>query len=64
MPRSDEPVPPLSVDEPIVSETDPGLGRRSPVLEQQRRASGGLSDDSPENPVRDSNPIRVTRTSK
>jgi hypothetical protein len=43
---------------PFVDEANPGLGRRSGWLEQQRRDSGGLDDSSPENPVRDDNPIK------
>lgn len=42
---------------PWADEASPGLGRRSGLIESQRRTSGGLSDDSPENPVRDSNPL-------
>lgn len=45
---------------PVANENAPGLGRNSKLLEQQR-ANGGLSDDSPENPVRDDNPLRITR---
>lgn len=43
---------------PFADEANPGLGRRSGWLEQQRRDSGGLDDSSPENPVRDDNPIK------
>ena len=43
---------------PWADEASPGLGRRSGVMEDERRQSGGLSDESPEDPVRDSNPFR------
>lgn len=43
---------------PFADEANPGLGRRSGLIEQQRRDSGGLDDSSPENPVRDDNPIK------
>lgn len=61
MPRIDEPTTPPSADQPVVSEMEPGLGRRGVTLEQQRRASGGLDDSSPDNPVRDDNPIRIKK---
>lgn len=48
---------------PFADEADPALGRRSGLLEQQRRDSGGLDDGGDVgNPVRDDNPIKVTRT--
>lgn len=46
---------------PFADEANPGLDRRSGWLEQQRRDSGGLDDSSPDNPVKDDNPIKVTR---
>lgn len=42
---------------PYADEAAPGLGRRSGVPEEERRQSGGLSDESPEDPVRDSIPF-------
>jgi hypothetical protein len=46
---------------PWVDEAFPGLGRRSGVVEHDRQQSGGLSDESPEDPVRDSNPFRPAK---
>lgn len=46
---------------PFADEANPGLGRRAGLLEEQRRQSGGLSDDSPEDPVRDDLPFKLTR---
>lgn len=48
---------------PLVNENEPGLDRKSRLLEQQRASSGGLSDDPTEsgNPVRDgAEPFRIT----
>jgi len=46
---------------PFANEAEPGLGRRSGLLEEQRRNSGGLSDDPPDNPVKDDQPFRITK---
>ena len=59
MPKSTADPPEQTI--PFADEANPGLGRRSGLLEQQRRDSGGLDDSSPDNPVRDDNPIKVTR---
>lgn len=59
MPKSTADPPEQTI--PFADEADPGLGRRSGLIEQQRRDSGGLDDSSPDNPVRDDNPIKVTR---
>lgn len=45
---------------PFVNEAEPGLGRRAALLEEQRRSSGGLSDDPADNPVRDDQPFVLT----
>ena len=48
---------------PFVDENEPGLDRKSRLLEQQRASSGGLSDDPSDsgNPVRDgATPFRIT----
>ena len=45
---------------PVANEASPGLGSKSTLIEQQRRESGGLSDDPPDNPVRETEPFRVT----
>lgn len=45
---------------PLVDENSPGLGRHSGWLQQQRKDSGDLNDDV-DNPVKDDNPIKVTR---
>jgi hypothetical protein len=45
---------------PYVDEAHPGLGRNSGVPADERRQSGGLTDESPEDPVRDANPFRPT----
>lgn len=46
---------------PFVDEANPGLGRKAGLLEEQRRSSGGLSDDPPDNPVKDDMPFRITK---
>jgi hypothetical protein len=51
------PVPPV----PLVDENNPGLGRHTGRIASNRAASGGLTDDSADDPARDSNPIgRIT----
>ncbi len=45
---------------PFVNEAEPGLGRRAALLEEQRRSSGGLSDDPADNPVKDDQPFTIT----
>lgn len=45
---------------PVADEANPGLGSKSTLIQQQREQSGGLSDDSPENPVREDMPYRIT----
>lgn len=59
MPKSTADPPEQTI--PFADEANPGLGRRSGLLEQQRRDSGGLDDSSPDNPVVDDNPIKITR---
>lgn len=44
----------------VADEANPGLGNRSTLIQQQRTESGGLSDDSPENPVREDVPFKIT----
>lgn len=46
---------------PYVDEASPGLGRRSGVPADERRQSGDLPDESPEDPVRETSPFRPTR---
>lgn len=43
---------------PYVDEAFPAIGRRSGLIDQQRRDSGGLSDDDPGDPVIDKHPFR------
>ena len=45
---------------PIVDENAPGLGRNSRLLEAQRQASGGLTDDPQDDPSRDDHPFKIT----
>lgn len=47
---------------PFANEAEPALDRRSGLLEEQRRSSGGLSDDPSDNPVRDDQPFKVTHS--
>jgi hypothetical protein len=44
----------------IVESTDPGLGRYSGFMDDER-VQGGLPDDPVDNPVRDDQPFRVRR---
>lgn len=58
---------------PFMDEGEPGLGRRSDLIDRQRTGTpmqiggvptgpAGLPDDSPENPVRDgAEPMRIKR---
>jgi len=48
-----DPVIPAPVDESY-----PALGRRAGLIDQQRRESGGLTDDDPGDPVIDKHPFR------
>jgi hypothetical protein len=46
---------------PWADEGDPALGRRAGLIQEARRQSGGLEDESAENPVRETNPFREKR---
>lgn len=41
---------------PLANENSPGLGRQGGTNAQQRISSGGLDDESPEEPVRNDSP--------
>lgn len=56
---------------PVADENEPGNGRRSTMVETSRSSTpmriggvpsgtAGESDDPADNPVRDSNPLRIT----
>jgi hypothetical protein len=45
---------------PLIDEGNPGLGRLSNLREEERRQSGNVPDDPPDNPVRDDMPFRIT----
>lgn len=47
---------------PFMNEGQPGLGNHSRLGEEQRRNSGGLSDDPADNPVRDKESFRITHS--
>jgi hypothetical protein len=51
------PAPPM----PLVDENRPGLGRGGGYIQEERRQSGGLEDESPEEPVRNDAPFKPGR---
>lgn len=46
---------------PLVDANVPGLGRHGGYMQEERRQSGGLEDESPEEPVRDDSPFRALK---
>ena len=64
MPGPDDRYDPVTTQAPIpyVREGDPGLGRQSKLVEEDRRQSGNLPDQPADNPVRDDKPFRNLRS--